>query len=174
MDASVTIPARDDAAMDAVTLLPAMKKIWGVWDYWVGYKYQRGLHLDLQVMWPAVSKNNATKVIHYVLKIKKQNIKLCMASIPTMYLHRYADFYDNSAITRQERKAESVSSFFFVHCLLLSMLGSLLGCVWSEQRKWVARNVAHQSHIVDSLTSIKGKGSEIHALMCQAHQQWWR
>ncbi len=50
LDDSVAVPAKDDAVMDDVTLLPALKKIWECEMIEWGKKCQRGLHLALQAL----------------------------------------------------------------------------------------------------------------------------
>ncbi len=84
MDDSIAIAARDDASIDAVTLLTALKRIWDcnmiVWgtnargDFTWTCK-----HCDQQF-----AGNNATKAVCHVLNKKGQNIKLCTAAIPTI------------------------------------------------------------------------------------------
>ncbi len=119
MDDSIAIAAGDDASIDAVATLTALKRIWDcnmiVWGINARGNFTWTCkHCDQQF-----AGNNQTKAVHHVLKMSGQSIKLCTAAIPTMYLHTYQDFFNNSFMTRQTRKAEYVSSFF---CCLLSIV----------------------------------------------------
>ncbi len=124
MESPVAVPAGDYAAVDAVASLQPLKKIWDC------DMIERGANARGDFIWTCkhcdqqFAGNNATKAVHHVLKKKGQNIKLCTAAIPSMYLLRYEDFYESNVMTRRARKTQSVS--FFLCCLLYIFVNTRL------------------------------------------------
>ncbi len=119
-DDVVSVPAGDDAEVDAVASLVPLKKVWNC------DMIEQGTNGDGEIIWTckhcgkSFAGSNATKAIHHVLKKKGQNIALCTAMIPSIYLRRYEDFYEKNALSRQSKKVQTVSDLF--SCFLLTSI----------------------------------------------------